>query len=272
MLKPSTATTQRLLNWTVQDYQEALRDFHWFSRVTGGSDAMIQSVKELLKQSPSRRQFTVLDVGCDSGEHARALVDWGRRRGIRFNVEIRFAEAGLEQQSLWADYPEIRVIGNGQDWQPDKVMDMAYDLIIGAGLLHTESQDGISTTLREMARITRLGYVILDLERNPVAFGVLWLLSRLSGKGRLFRELGPAMVSNSCRLDEAVQMAYQARLGSLRAKRRACCWVVLSGRHSGGIGCPNTSILAPARPQKPTRRKLTVTTPQRAAVPAMATS
>ena len=52
----------------------------------GGNAVSINGLKKLLKDCSSGKKITVVDLGCGNGDMLRVVADYGRKRGLDFNL------------------------------------------------------------------------------------------------------------------------------------------------------------------------------------------
>lgn len=174
-------------------FQEALQDIRWVNRYLGGERSMIQALEALINANSSRT-YTVLDVGTGSGDIPMALVNWGRAHGIRFEitaVDVHPVAVDVGK-ALARDYPEIHVVQGDALQLP--YPDGSFDLVISALFMHHLNTPKAVRLLLEMARLCRIGFVISDLERHPVAYLSIWVLGKITGKGAVFQHDAPLSV------------------------------------------------------------------------------
>jgi ubiquinone/menaquinone biosynthesis C-methylase UbiE len=126
----------------------------------------------LLKAAAPGSRLRLLDVGAGSGDLATYLRRRAARRGVallpviieRHPVAARMCRgAGL-----------ITAVGDGGQLP---LGDGSVDLVLASQLLHHLERRAAVTLLRELRRVCRVGLVVSDLRRHPVAALGIWLAS-----------------------------------------------------------------------------------------------
>ncbi len=173
------------------------------NRLLGGTATSLKALEKLVGTSP--RRLSVLDVGTGAGDFPRALISWSRRR----KLEIRVA-------ALDASLPSCRIArehnrGGGNDAHDAFVngdalrlpfADRSFDVVHCALLLHHLDEPAIRVLLREMLRVARLGILVNDLRRHPIAYFGVGLLTALFSDNRLIRNDAPLSVRRGFRIEE----------------------------------------------------------------------
>ncbi len=175
---------------------ECLRELAFLNAALGGYGATLDAVARLIP--PGRREFDVLDVGSGGGDTARRIVEWARRRGLTARVHgIDLApEAVACARRGNRDLP-------GLEFTAHNLFDLPatrkYDIVHAALVLHHLPDDAAVKALAKMYELCRLGLVINDLHRHPVAYySIKWLTALLS-KDRLIRHDAPLSVLRAFR-------------------------------------------------------------------------
>jgi SAM-dependent methyltransferase len=170
-----------------------LRDIARLNRWFGGTSCVLDGVSALAGQGGART-LTVLDAGCGAADIPRAVVRWARRRklDIRILAVDRHPEV-LGAAAEWSrDYPEIRFLR--ADIASLPFGPSSFDIAVCSLTLHHLSPVQTGTLLPKLDQVSRLGFVITDLERSRVGYRAAWLATRLLSRNRLTRHDGPLSV------------------------------------------------------------------------------
>lgn len=154
--------------------EESLHHIARSNRWFGGWWAVRRGLARLLAGVPAGTGLTLLDVGTGAADLPRAAVDWARRRGISLvplGVERHRTAAELARASgvatMLATAGSLPVRSRG------------VDLVIASQLVHHLAPDAIVEFLREADSLARVGVVIADLRRSPLAMAGFWVGARL---------------------------------------------------------------------------------------------
>jgi ubiquinone/menaquinone biosynthesis C-methylase UbiE len=124
-------------------------------------------------------EFSMLDVGCGSGELLRYTAEFARAKGIEARL------AGLDLNPISArvstsgtrEFPEITITQGDAFRLP--FADGEFDYAISSLFFHHLTDEQIPQALQEMRRVTRLGVFVIDLHRHAAAYRLYRLFCRI---------------------------------------------------------------------------------------------
>ncbi len=214
------------------EMHRVLKELGVVNRFLGGYATTIAGVEDFVDEAT--QSLRVLDVGAGGGDTAHRLVDWGRRRGIRVSVvcvDLSFAAVAFARDAL-ATEPRASVIQ--ADVLALPFADASFDVAVCSLFLHHFVQADAARIVASMARVSRLGVVINDLHRHPLAYYAILGLTRILGASPIVRNDGPLSVMRAFRRRDFEEIARSTGLTLEPAWRWAFRWRVLV-RTPGGI-------------------------------------
>jgi SAM-dependent methyltransferase len=158
----------------------------------GGRAAAAYGVAQLLAGVPAGSRVTLLDVGSGCGDIGRAVARRAGRRGIHITAvaldHSRAAAAlargsGVEPVLARAEALPIRA--------------GAVDLVLASQFLHHFTRRSAAALVREFDRIARLGVVLCEPRRTPLAAAGIWTAAHLLGFHAVTRRDGVLSVRRS---------------------------------------------------------------------------
>lgn len=143
----------------------------------GGNNVTIQGLKKLLQHQNSNRLYTIVDLGCGSGDVLREVALYGRRDGYQFKLVGIDANAATlaYARKLSTGYPEISFVHC--DVFSDTFDQLHYDIVISVLFLHHFKENQLLKLLPKLLRKASLGLVVNDLHRHPLAYNLFRLLT-----------------------------------------------------------------------------------------------
>lgn len=186
-----------------------LKELAFINAALGGYGATLDALPRLL--APGRKEFSVLDVGSGGGDTARRIVEWARRRGLTARVH------GIDLAPGAVACARRRGGGlPGIEFTAQNLFDLPaarrYDIVHASLLLHHLPDEAAVEALAKMYELSRLGLVINDLHRHPVAYYSIKGLSALLSKNRLIRHDAPLSVLRAFRRSSLRDLARRAGL------------------------------------------------------------
>ena len=167
-----------------------------------------------------RGPWTFLDVGTATADIPRAIVAWGRARGMDMRA------VGLDLHPLHLRLAR-RELGNGSgvtlargDGLRLPFRDASVDVVVCSLFLHHFTEAEAVRILREFRRVARRAVVVSDLGRSWGLYGGLWALTKLSARSPI--TVNDALISalRAFTPGEAAALARKAGLEDARVRRR----------------------------------------------------
>ncbi len=156
---------------------DALDHIAAINKWLGGNQVSISGLNKLLKNHPKEKEVVILDLGCGNGDMLRQAADFGRRKGFNFNLIGIDANPTTIQyaRKLSEKYPEISY--DQQDIFSDDFQKVKYDVAFCTLFLHHFEDDFIVKFLKTLTDNARMGVVINDLHRHPMAYVLFKFIS-----------------------------------------------------------------------------------------------
>jgi ubiquinone/menaquinone biosynthesis C-methylase UbiE len=179
---------------------------------------------------PGTRPMTLVDVAGGTGDVAVALTRWAAGRGVSLAVtvvDIHPQVVAIARERA-AFSPLARVLQGDARRLPFE--DGAFDLAICNLALHHFDPPEARAVLREMDRVSRLGWIAADLERHPLAHASARVMARTVWRNPITRHDGPASVRRSYRADEAADLVQTAGLAAVIHRHFPFRWAAVCRR------------------------------------------
>lgn len=165
-------------DYTSEEYAVFLREIAFINKHLGDRRALKKTLFRDIErewQKPDRKSrladgFTVLDVGCGSGELLRYVAEFARQNGKNARLvgldlnEISTSVTASESRA----FPEISAIRGNAFHLP--FADNTFDYAISSLFFHHLTNEQIPQALKEMSRVARCGIYVIDLHRHPMAY------------------------------------------------------------------------------------------------------
>lgn len=172
-----------------------LRELDLLNRYFGGHSLSLAGVKKLLR--PENTIYHIVDIGCGSGDFLKYIASWARKNRYKLNLTgidnnvnaIKF----LKQHC--AGFPEIS--GVAIDYNHFLQSGNEADIFVCSLFCHHLDDKLLVDLFIDLKRRSRLGFVINDLHRHPLAYYSVWAFTRLAGGTKLSQNDGPLSVSKA---------------------------------------------------------------------------
>ena len=152
-----------------EELKRTLQDLDKVNKWLGGNRITIDGIQKLLPEEPSGI-IRILDVGCGNGSLLREIAIYGKKEGLNFKlVGIDANEHAIAIAREPAnEFPEISF--QALNIFSDSFEEMEADIILCTLTLHHFRDDQIKELLKLFLKNSRIGIVINDLQRSPLAF------------------------------------------------------------------------------------------------------
>ena len=213
--------------------ERALHELCYVNKYLGGYRALHHALTSALSTQEGR-PLAILDVGCGIGDHAVDLVRWGRRQGRR--IYVTGIDANPETVRIARDYVSrsLTPVDRGHveirdgDALDAPFADASFDVATASLFLHHFEDAAAVRLMREMRRLARLGIVVNDLHRHPLAYAGIRSIAAVLPVSPMFRHDGPLSVRRAFTPRELLAMGRSAGLDPVRVRRHWAYRLTLS--------------------------------------------
>jgi 2-polyprenyl-3-methyl-5-hydroxy-6-metoxy-1,4-benzoquinol methylase len=171
---------------------QTLRELEIINRWLGGNAVTLSALRALTKRN-QQKHLTIADLGCGRGDMLRHIQRWAHKRditvaltGIDANPYIIDA-ARRNLNELPVQLRSINVLSN--DFQK-----LQFDVVIGTLFFHHFSDAELISFFSKLRTQCRLGFIINDIHRHPLAFYAIKVLTQLFSRSSMVKYDAPLSV------------------------------------------------------------------------------
>lgn len=196
--------------------EDDLRNLRTINRYFGGLRALRNAVLPMEKRAKPGEVITILDLATGSSDQPVSLVKAFKRIGRRIRVvAVDRNKVMLEIARKFASgMREIEF--ERRDLMKLPYQDESFDIVICSLAIHHFSREDGMKILREMNRISRLGFVVNDLSRSYIGAATAWLYTRLTTRNPMTRYDSVISVLRAFTKEELTAMAVEAGVGRVK--------------------------------------------------------
>ena len=151
------------------------------------------SVAGLRRLCGDRHQVRLCEIGCGGGDNLRVLSRWCRKRGI--DVRVMGIDSNAHciavARNSWREGPAEWI---HSDYREALFADERPDIIFSSLFCHHFTDEELVGQLRWMEAHARLGWFINDLQRHPLAYHSIRLLTAAFSGSYLVKNDAPLSV------------------------------------------------------------------------------
>lgn len=216
-------------DYTPEEYATFLREIAFINRYFGDGRALKKTLLREIEES-DLREFSVLDVGCGSGELLRIIAEFAKATGRKASltgIDLNPISSATTQKES-EQFSEIASVRGDALKLP--FADGAFDYAISSLFFHHLTDEQIVTALKEMSRVGRRGIFVIDLHRHPAAYALYKLFCFAFRISPLVRQDGSLSIRKGFRPGELRRKAATAGLSVAKESRVSPFRVALSGK------------------------------------------
>ena len=206
-----------------------LEELRRINRQFGGWRSVRRAIRPLVDRVDPGRTIEILDLGTGSADYPVHLVGWMRRLGRAVRIEAvdknPFMIATARERA--AAWPEITI--KEMDVLSPSYPDKSFDIVLASLTLHHFSRPDAIRILREMNRMSRVGFIVNDLDRSRIGAWVVWLYGHLFTTNPITRHDAYASMLRGFTKNEMIAMSGEAGLGSFSVRRMPFFRLLLVG-------------------------------------------
>ncbi|WP_342083871.1 methyltransferase domain-containing protein [Dyadobacter sp. OTU695] len=187
------------------DLFQNLRELDFINHWLGGYDISFAALKRVLQKG---KRYKLVDIGCGGGDTLKRIANWNKKAGFSLDLCgvdlkpdcIAYAGENLKNSNVALICDDYR----------NTYRHLAkVDIIHACLFCHHLTTDDLEE-LVQFALSNRAILVINDLERNPVAYYSIKLLTRLFSKSYLVKNDAPLSVLRGFKKKEWLEILKQS--------------------------------------------------------------
>jgi 2-polyprenyl-3-methyl-5-hydroxy-6-metoxy-1,4-benzoquinol methylase len=150
------------------------------NNICGYNWHFIREIESLIKAMPNRdvtKPVSILDLGCGGGGLLKAIHFWAKKKGVLVElhgVDLNEEFARTKQMKLRNQGIPVTIQqGDATDLQMEA---NSYDIVISSYILHhVRGEENVALMLKEIKRVAKHGWLVIDLNRKLRGIAYMWM-------------------------------------------------------------------------------------------------
>lgn len=186
---------------------QTLKELNTINKRLGGNQISVSSFKRL---HDTHQGLVLADLGCGGGDIMAEMARWSRKK----NLESTFI--GIDANPHIVDYAEK----NTQEYQEisyqsinifsDEFSRQSFDIIHCCLFLHHFSTEELIKLFKQFKKQAKVGVIINDLHRHPVAYWSIKILTTLFSRSSMVRNDASVSVARGFKKQELISILREA--------------------------------------------------------------
>ncbi|WP_235298979.1 methyltransferase domain-containing protein [Portibacter marinus] len=178
------------------DIAVTLDELHFINTYLGGYNATRYGLNKLIK---GQKKLKIADIGCGGGHHLIQIDQWCTANQIScdlvgIDMKKECTDYAAEQT---ADLPNVRYITSDY-----RLVDEEFDLINSCLFTHHLNEKELDEYIIWARNHSRVGVIINDLHRHPLAYHAIRILTQLFSRSYLVKNDASLSVLRSFKAKE----------------------------------------------------------------------
>ncbi len=180
---------------------QTLKELDVVNRLLGGNSISIQGLKTLL-HNPSKRVYTIVDLGCGGGDILILMAKWAKKNNIALQLIGIDANPNIVAyaKERCKAYPEITF--QSVNIFSDVFKQQQFDIVHASLFTHHFTNEQLVELFSTIRQQTKIGFIINDLHRHWLAYYAIKILTRFLSKSVMVRHDAAVSVARSFKKKE----------------------------------------------------------------------
>jgi len=180
------------------------------NRYAGGHSISLSGIKRMVNDR--HKIYHIADLGCGSGDVLKYIARWARinQYQVKLTGVDKSKDAIMYLSENCSGFDEISGVVSDYQHYLESAADI--DIVHCSLFCHHLSDNELHDLFTKLKTKARLGFVINDLHRSPLAYYGVWFLTRLLNGTDLSKHDGPVSVLSAFKHSELDSLLRNAGL------------------------------------------------------------
>lgn len=192
---------------------QTLKELNTINKFLGGNQISISALKKMVRGC---EDISLADLGCGGGDVMMEMAKWTRRNKINATYLGIDANPHIVQfaKSNSADFPEIQY--RSVNIFSSEFKDQEVDIIHCCLFTHHFSESELIQLFKQFKDQVRVGVIINDLHRHPIAYWSIKVLTYLFSRSTMVRNDAAISVARGFKKKELIEILNKAGINDFR--------------------------------------------------------
>ena len=188
---------------------QTLRELEFINRTLGGNQITVSGVKTLTQKN-IQTPLEIIDLGCGGGDMLVLLAKELSQRNIKANFTGIDANPNIINYAKGRAHEFLNINFETTNILSEEFQSKTFDIAIATLFFHHFTSEQLADIIKRLYSQSRIGIVINDLHRHPLAFYSIKLLTKLFSKSAMVKFDAPLSVLRGFSRKEMIEILEKA--------------------------------------------------------------
>jgi 2-polyprenyl-3-methyl-5-hydroxy-6-metoxy-1,4-benzoquinol methylase len=175
------------------DIQQNMKELNMVNTYLGGHGITISGIKKFMHHHAPGIPISICEIGCGGGDNLHTIRQWCNKK----NIPALFTGIDIKPECIdfaRQQYPKMNAEWITSDYQLVN-FSKKPDIIFSSLFCHHFTEDEIISMLLWMKNNSAKGFFINDLQRHPLAYYAIKLITKIFSRSYLVKNDAPLSVA-----------------------------------------------------------------------------
>ena len=198
------------LNCEGEVVYQTLRELDVINQWLGGNAVTLSALKNLWATIPTQQHLSIADLGCGSGEMLRIIAKLGQRQNRSVTLYGFDANPNITAYATSHSANHKNIFFEATNVFDAAFQNQKFDIIIATLFTHHFTDQQLTDLFRAWRQQARVGIIINDIHRHPLAYYSIKWLTQLFSKSAMVKYDAPLSVLRAFKESELKSMLNEA--------------------------------------------------------------
>ncbi len=188
-------------NIPFDDVCQNLKELNSINELLNGHKITVAGIKKLIENTQTTKSISICEIGSGGGDNLYAIYLYCKKN----NIPANFTGIDIKEQCIAYSmhrYPELNATWIKSDYLSVDLTSNKPDIIFSSLFCHHFTEPALIQMMAWMKINSKKGFFINDLQRHPVAYYLIKMLTGIFSKSYLVKNDAPLSVARSLKKDE----------------------------------------------------------------------
>ena len=176
------------------DIRQNMKELNTINTYLGGHKITLRGIQQTALHYVAGQTLHICEIGCGGGDNLKAISDWCYKK----NIAATFTGIDIKRECISfakEQYPQLKANWISSDYKMVNFTDTKPDIIFSSLLCHHFTEEELQHLLHWMKHNSTQGFFINDLQRHPLAYYSIKLITSLFSSSYLVKNDAPLSVA-----------------------------------------------------------------------------